>query len=240
MDSCNSWSRNCVLRYRSAFARQCRANVVRENRKPSCNRPKKSLIEDFKLEIRYISGTPELRWLAALAISVSFAGMTMPLVPRWARDVLGTEADGYGFILAAGGVGGLIGAIALIMDPPYKQLAKGLVIVVGINSIAVVAFAFTHSLWTAAIAYAFIGATVAWWANTMRTLFQLAARDEMRGRVMSLFGLISQAIAFGWLVGGAVSELIGPQSTFIIAGIAVFVIYLFVYLRSPELRRIGQ
>jgi MFS family permease len=207
---------------------------------PPTTGPEKSLMEDFKLGIRYIAGTSELRWLAVLAVSVSLHGMTMPLVPRWSRDVLGTGADGFGFILAAGGVGGLIGAIALIMAPPYKQLAKGLVIVVAINSIAVVAFAFTNSLWAAAIAYAFIGGTVAWWANTMRTLFQLAAKDEMRGRVMSLFGLISQTIAFGWLVGGAISELIGPQNTFIIAGITVFTVYLFVYLRSPAVRRIGQ
>jgi len=207
---------------------------------PPATGPEKSLIEDFKLGIRYISGTPELRWLAVLAISVSFHGMTMPLIPRWSRDVLGTGADGFGFILAAGGVGGLIGAIALIMAPAYKQLAKGLVIVVAINSTAVIAFGFTNSLWPAVIAYAFVGGTVAWWANTMRTLFQLAARDEMRGRVMSLFGLISQAIAFGWLVGGAVSELIGPQNTFFISGIAVFALYLFAYWRSPELRKIGQ
>ena len=63
----------------------------------------KSLVEEFKLGIRYISGTPELRWLTLLALSVLLGGMMMPLIPRWSRDVLGTGADGYGFILAAGG-----------------------------------------------------------------------------------------------------------------------------------------
>jgi MFS family permease len=207
---------------------------------PIATDPKKTLFEDFKSGLRYISATPELRWLAVLAVSVSAHGMTLPLIPRWTRDVLGAGPEGYGFILAAGGVGGLIGAIALIAAPSYKQLAKGLVIIVAIYSTAVVAFAFTNTLWTAAIAYAIVGGTIAWWASTMRTLFQLAARDEMRGRVMSLVGLISQTIAFGWLVGGALSELVGPQSTFIIAGITVFAIYLFAYLRSPELRQIGQ
>jgi len=92
----------------------------------------------------------------------------------------------------------------------------------------------------AAVASAVIGATIAWWANSIRTMFQLTAKDEMRGRVMSLFGLISQTIALGWLLGGAVSELVGPQATFIIAAVTVFALYLFAYIRSPELRQIGQ
>jgi len=177
---------------------------------PPISGQKKSLMEDFKLGIRYISGTPELRWLSVLALAVMFVGMAMPLFPRWSRDVLGTGAEGYGFILAAGGVGGLVGAAALIFAPPFNQLARVLVIVVAIYSLAIIGFAFTSSLIMAALAYSVIGATVAWWANTVRTMFQLASKDEMRGRVMSLFGLISQTIAFGWLIGGLVSEAIGP------------------------------
>jgi hypothetical protein len=37
---------------------------------PAKAKSDKSLIEDFKLGMRYISGTPELRWLAVLAISL--------------------------------------------------------------------------------------------------------------------------------------------------------------------------
>jgi predicted MFS family arabinose efflux permease len=175
-----------------------------------------------------------------LAIAVMFAGMAMPLFPRWSRDVLGTGPEGYGFILAAGGVAGLVGATALILSPPFKQLARVLVVVVAIYSLAILAFAFTSSLVAAALAYSVVGAMVAWWANTIRTMFQLASKDEMRGRVMSLFGLISQTIAFGWLVGGLVSEAIGPQMTLITSAAFAFALYLFAYLHSPELRRVGR
>jgi len=207
---------------------------------PPTTGPKKSLIEDFKLGIRYIAGAPELRWLAVLAIAVMFAGMAMPLFPRWSSDVLETGPEGYGFILAAGGVSGLIEAAALIFSPPFKQLARVLVVVVAIYSLAIIGFAFTTSLIAAALAYSVVGATVAWWANTIRTMFQLASKDEMRGRVMSLFGLISQTIAFGWLIGGLVSEVIGPQMTLILSSALAFGLYSFAYLRSSELRRVGR
>jgi MFS family permease len=141
----------------------------------------KSLLADFKLGITYIVGTPELRWLAVLALSILAAGISMPLVPRWARDVIGSEADGYAVILVGGGVGGLIGAIALMLAPPFKQLAKLLVVVAVVWSIAMVGFSFTTTLIPAAIAFGIQGGAVVWWANTIRTMFQLAARDDMRG-----------------------------------------------------------
>jgi hypothetical protein len=71
-------------------------------------------------------------------------------------------------------------------------------------------------------------------------MFQLAAKDEMRGRVMSLFGLISQTLAFGSLIGGASSEIFGPQATFVGSSILVIALYVFAYVRSPELRQIGR
>lgn len=200
----------------------------------------KSLLADFKLGITYIVGTPELRWLAVLALSILAAGISMPLVPRWARDVIGSEADGYAVILVGGGVGGLIGAIALMLAPPFKQLAKLLVVVAVVWSIAMVDFSFTTTLIPAAIAFGIQGGAVVWWANTIRTMFQLAARDDMRGRVMSLFGLISQAIALGWMLGGALSELIGPQLTFLVSAALVVTLYVFAYARSPELRQVGR
>jgi predicted MFS family arabinose efflux permease len=71
-------------------------------------------------------------------------------------------------------------------------------------------------------------------------MFQLAARDDIRGRVMSLFGLISQAIALGWMLGGALSELIGPQLTFLVSAALVVTLYVFAYARSLELRQVGR
>ena len=139
-----------------------------------------------------------------------------------------------------GGVGGLIGAFALIIAPQFTQLARVLVVAVTTYAIGVIAFALVDTLILAAVTYGLVGATIAWWANTVRTLFQLAARDEMRGRVMSLFGLISQTLAFGALLGGASSELIGPQMTLIISSLVVAGVHYLAYLKSSELRNIGR
>ena len=169
---------------------------------PVSSEKKKSLIADFKSGISYIYGTPELRWLALMALSIMAAGMSMPLGPRWARDVIGTEADGYAVILVGASVGGFIGAVALMLAPQIKQLARPRVFVGIAWALAMIGFSFTTSLIPAAIFFGIQGGSVAWWANTIRTMFQLAAREDMRGRVMSLFGLISQAIALGWMLGG--------------------------------------
>jgi len=66
---------------------------------PPKTEPTKSIMDDFKQGIRYISSTPELRWLALLALAIMFSSMALPLIPRWARDLLGTGANGYAFLL---------------------------------------------------------------------------------------------------------------------------------------------
>lgn len=199
-----------------------------------------SMLSDLKAGLKYIGATPELRWLGVLALSLITAGMSMPIIPRWTRDVLDAGPEGFGIVLAAGGVGGLVGAFSLMASGQVRNLARTLVIVAGLWSAAIVAFAFSSSLPVSAFMFGVTGAAVAWWANTLRTMFQLAARDDMRGRVMSLFGLVSQMLALGWLIGGLVSEAIGPRQTLILAGVTVFVLYLFAYLRSAELRQIGK
>jgi hypothetical protein len=84
------------------------------------------------------------------------------------------------------------------------------------------------------------GFVIVWWGNSLRTLFQLQAADHMRGRVMGIFSLIGQMIALSWLAGGLLSELIGMRPT-MVTGISIATaVYLFAYLRSPELRAIGS
>jgi predicted MFS family arabinose efflux permease len=79
-----------------------------------------------------------------------------------------------------------------------------------------------------------------WWGNSIRTSFQIAASDEMRGRASSLFTLTVQMIVLGWFFGGVLSDLMGPRATILLAGISPAVVYAFVYVRSSEYRQLGQ
>ena len=169
-----------------------------------------------------------------------FAGAYFPMVPRIARDSLGVGADGYGSILAAQGIGAFAGTAALLASGNLRAIGRILLIASLVFSALLVAFAYVNSLAMAWIVAFGIGAVIPWWANTLRTAFQIPTSDEMRGRVMALFALATQAILFGWLIGGITSELIGPRATLISAGAITATFYVFVYAKSSAIRQLGR
>lgn len=210
------------------------------NMQPPLPTAKTSAWEDMKNGLAYIFGSPLFRWLLLLSVTLVFAGFWNPLLPRYARDVLNSGVEGYGAILAAQGVGGIIGVISLIAAGNVRALGKILVVSALAFTVLMVAFAFSTSLLlSSAIAVGF-GFIIVWWANSMRVAFQLSSSDEMRGRVMSVFAIITQVFALSWLLGGALSELIGPQAT-MISGMAICAIfYVLAYVKSPEIRNLGK
>jgi len=199
-----------------------------------------SITTDLREGLNYIWQTPALRWLMVMGFFVMFATMYFPLIPRIARDSLDVGADGYGSILAATGIGSFVGSLALIMSGNIRSVGRILLVVPVVFSLLLIAFAFVNTIETAwAVAFG-LGAVIPWWANTMRTAFQLPASEEMRGRVMALFALTGQFIQFGWFVGGASSQLVGPDATLIAGGIICASFYTFAYVKSPAIRQLGR
>ncbi len=164
----------------------------------------------------------------------------MPLIPRYARDVMNAGPEGYGTILAAHGIGGLVAALTLVLKGEFKSIGKLLTLCPIIFAVLVVPFAFSTSiLLSSIIAFAF-GVVIIWWANGLRIGLQMLAAEEMRGRVMSLYVIITQMLTLAWLVGGTMSEIMGPRAA-MISGAAFFgSAFVLAYIRSAELRTLGE
>ncbi len=202
--------------------------------------PPRSVMGDMSDGLAFVWKTPALRWLVFLSAMLIIHGVWLPLIPRYARDVLDTGPAGFGVILAAQGAGGLVGAVSLILAGNVRRLALVTVIVnIGFSGLIWV-FAFSTSLALSAGITFLFGFLIVWWANSLRTMFQLAATDEMRGRVMSVFSLITQMLALSWLLGGGMSEIIGPRATMIIGVSVAAFFYSAAYLISPDLRALGR
>jgi hypothetical protein len=184
--------------------------------------------------------TPVLRWLLLLGFLLVFGGMYIPLMPRYARDVLDAGAQGYGTLLAAMGLGGLVGSASLIAAGNVRSLGLVLAGVAVLFLLLMIVFAFSTSLpLSSAVSFGF-GFLIVWWSNSLRTAFQITAADEMRGRVMGLFSLNMQMLTLAWLVGGASSQLIGPRATMVSGMVVTAFFYVLAYVRSPDLRRLGH
>ncbi len=93
-------------------------------------------------------------------------------------------------------------------------------------------FALSGEMYISLGAAFFVGVSSTFWKNTTSTMVQTSTADDMRGRVMGVFGMGVQMLALGWLLGGILATLIGNQGTLLIASALMAGLNLFVYLKT--------
>jgi MFS family permease len=158
--------------------------------------------------LRYVRGHRILRAVIVLVTVVSLFGWPYSvLLPVFARDVLHVDARGYGFLMAANGVGALVGALTLasLGDSPHKRkLFYG-----GLFGfcIMICVFALSYVYWLSAGALAGSGFFMIIFFATANTAVQTRVPDELRGRVMGIYALAFIGLTpFGSLLAGAIAK----------------------------------
>jgi len=177
-----------------------------------------TFVDDLLEGIVYALRTPAVRFVLGLQIILSFCVFNFSVyVPLLARDVLGMGAEGFGLLMTCLGVGALAAGLSLggLSALPRALIASALAVAGG----GLLGLAFTRAFWTAAILLALTGFSGTIVMAGCNTSLQLGAPDALRGRVMSLYTLLSGGIfplgAF-WI--GFVSEHWGVPRAFLING----------------------
>lgn len=164
----------------------------------------------------YIRSTPVVLYpIILMAVLSLFAFNFNVLVPVYAREVLHQGAQGFGFLMAAHGLGSLCGAFYLAMvshrGPRAQVLFGG---ALGL-CLAHLALAFTGFFWLALPVLALGGLSMMVFAGLVNTTVQLTAPDRLRGRVMSVYSLVFLGMMpLGNLLAGAVAHSWGAPATF--------------------------
>lgn len=150
-----------------------------------------------------------------LALHFVFTFSVRPIIdllPAFAGGELNDGVDAVSLLTSAIG----LGAIATGMYLAARRSRPGLVRLVMwamlVLGLAMAGFAMAPDLPVAVIMGTLIGAGMAVRAAGVQTLVQLAATEDLRGRVMSLYGLgLNTGAALGGLVVGALAEAIGVR-----------------------------
>ena len=175
------------------------------------------LMEGF----RYAWNTLHIRYLLMLLGAGTLAGVpALVLMPFFANDILGRGARGLGILLAAMGVGALIGTLVLAR----RSSTAGLVRVVLFGSFglgaSLVALAVSRNFYLSIIIMVALGfATLRQLAST-NTLIQTLIPDHLRGRIMALYTVVVVGLGpFGSLLAGATAHRYGPPLTVAAGGV---------------------
>ena len=187
--------------------------------------------------LRYVRSTPELLIpLVMIAVIGTLAWEFQITLPLMASKVFHGGAGAYGVMASVMGAGAVVGG--LISAARSRPRARALCLAAVGWGIAILAAAVAPSMALELAALVFVGYGSITFNSLAKTTLQLAAKPEMRGRVMALWALawLGSTPIGGPIVGWA-GQAIGARWALVIGGVATLVCGV---LALPALTRIDR
>jgi len=200
------------------------------------------ILQGVKEGFIYAFGFPPIRSIILFLGWISLVGTAnTTLMPVFAKDILRGDSQTYGFLMAAIGVGAIIGAIFLASRRSVLGLGRIIAIASGIFGIGLISFSLSQTLWLSMFLLLLTGLGMMVHMASSNTILQTMVDDDKRGRVMSLFAMAFMGMApFGSLAGGSLAGMIGAPTTLIIGG-ATCLLGSFLFMKKlPSLRKMGR
>ena len=194
-----------------------------------------SLWRELRTTLRYIRTQRGIELSIALSVAVALLGNSVQtFTTKFADDVYGVGAGGYGVLAMALGVGAMIGGPVLAGWGDVVSRGRVVAASVALYGAAVVLFGQSRLFWVGLVALVGCGFGFIAVVAATNTVTQLLVADERRGRVMAIrISAFTLAFPIGALTQAAVSEVIGPELTVTISGVLLLALGLHL-LRRPR------
>lgn len=191
-----------------------------------------------------------LNFIRTHEIYYTFIGMTffnsvfgmsyLILMPVFARNVLNVGSQGFGFLQSAGGAGALIGVLAVAWYSHSR--GQSLLALSGATAfgILLISFALSTSYPLSLLLAIALGIASQFYMTIISAVLQVNLPNELRGRVMGIYGLTWELMPVGGMIAGAIAEFAGAPLAvgfggFMVAGMAIAVAAF-----RPNIRRLEQ
>jgi MFS family permease len=227
-----------ALSYLFVIASLLAMSIPAARRAPPATRVLAELREGF----RYAAGFAPIRNVLLLLALVSFMGMPYTvLMPAVAARTLGGGAHTLGFLMAAGGIGALIGTLYLASRKSVVGLGRVIVVASAAFGLGLIAFAFSRSFWLSVAILIPTGLGMMLQMAASNTVIQTVVDEDKRGRVMSFFTMaFFGTVPFGSLFAGVMADRFGAADTIAVGGAACVVGSLLFLRKLPEVRRLAR
>ena len=173
------------------------------------------------------------RMLVILSVVSIFGRPYMELLAGFADEVFGRGAEGYSFMVSMTGIGAVAGGFWLAQRGYVEGLTSRVVLALLLLALSLIGFAATNLFVFGLACLLITGFAVIIIGVGEQTLMQNAVDPAMRGRVMSLYGMIGRgAPAIGAIIMGSLAEVFGFQAP-VLAG-AIVLLGLWWWARQRQ------
>jgi predicted MFS family arabinose efflux permease len=187
--------------------------------------------------LRYVIGHPGIGPLLALhAIMAITARPYVELLPGFAGAVFDQGAGGLAVLSSAVGLGAIAAGLFLAQRGARQGLAETAMLATLLIALSALGLALSPAFWVAVIAVTAGGFGMVVAGVGTQTLMQTSVDDAVRGRVLSLFGLVFRSgPAIGALLMGLASELVGLRWPLAIGALSGAAAFAYVWQRRRDI-----
>ena len=158
------------------------------------------------------------------------------LLPGYAGAVFQSGATGLAWLTSAMGLGSMTAAFGIAQRGRVAGLTALAVTNSCVMAMATLAFAFASNFWLALVCLAVASYGITVTGVSGQALIQSVVPGELRGRVVSIYGVIFRAApASGALVIGALSEVSGWRWPLAISAALCFIVWLWARSRQKRM-----
>lgn len=225
-----------------AFVALCFVPLTPVRRDPEApvveGNPFRTAMADVREGFSYMVRTP---WLLATLLFASLMILVMMgplevLVPFLLKDRLGGGPGDHATVLAAFGIGGAVGSLAMASLRMPRRYLTVMNLMWGIGCLPFIVMGVATDIWMVVAAAFVLGAMFSAPMVIWGTLLQRRVPPHLLGRVASLDFFVSISLMpVSMAIAGPVSDAIGLRACFVIAGVApgVFAIVATIWARLP-------
>jgi MFS family permease len=195
------------------------------------------VMQELRDGFSYTFGFAPIRSVILLLGLISFMGLPYAvLMPIFAKNILHGGPDTLGILIAASGIGALLGALFLASRKSVLGLGKMIAVSAGIFGVGVVAFSQSRALIPSLCFLVPVGFGIMVEMASSNTLLQTIVEEDKRGRVMSFFIMAFIGMEpVGSLLAGSLASAIGAPKTLMIGGVCCILGSIVFALKLPAL-----
>jgi MFS family permease len=198
------------------------------------------MLSDLRTGWRYVADSVPIRSALTQVAIVSTAGMPYTvLMPVIAAENLHGGPNTLGMLMAASGVGALIGGLYLASRETVVGLGR--VILYGTLTFggSLLAFSAINNVWLAAVLLALAGGGFIVQLASTNTIIQTIVDEPFRGRVMAFYTMaFFGTVPIGSLIAGVAANRLGAQLTVRLGAVVCLASGVWFAYKLPALRAV--
>jgi MFS family permease len=192
----------------------------------------RSLIEGFE----FLWHTRIILSLFLLDFFAVLFGFYRPILPIFASDIFQVGAGGLGTLYAAPAIGALIASGLLLAAGDISRQGALTIIATLFFALSLGLLGFSKWFWMGLLAVGALGFTDSVSVAVRRTMVQMLAPDDMRGRASSFMTVFAQTTnALGAVIAGAGAALLGASNALLVGSFLCCATILAVCWAIPQL-----